>query len=904
MTRHEPLYRVVAVCIHIINALAAITALVSLAFLAAACRTTPTNTGPPCLIDTPTQRAIWDKMKAENSVGYQQIKANTTINRYSDLGRWEMLAAVIDRDAALALKSFEELKVDTKAWTVIWKGNESREHTIELAIRYGCLHPYLNDTQRTEYRQYMVKVADGIIAGLRPNDSDQVTGNFFGLALIDRVLGTNYLDGNYTDPGQSATLNPFPIGGLTGADTIGGKPSLRGQIRKFFSGYGKGGGWPESSEYNTGTSWLALSGAYYAGLDNFPEAKTWLIERATQFKFELTPDLKDSHQWGDVQNVRTLRLGLDYIDLWTLWHGVLDVIGEKDLADQLRQLEADVYAANNVKAVAPLYARYYYTQNPYGAKAPWRSNGLVQATGIGLGLWREGQTSGLFHCPNWHNGAVDHFQAFGGCDFRIRKDGVWIVDHPIGYAPDQRVMNSVMLNGSGPGQETGGLVASTYIPGKLVYLAGIQAGATTLVYPNYSTHIGTNGDVPYTTTHENMRSLVQLLDGPDLTVIVADRVHADDTKLETITNKYGTFGWTQLYSYANQQNTVNNRLGVTNWIWHTRTQPTRTANAFTADGVTVTRLLPTDVTTTVVNEALDQDDPAAIPYGYCNQSKPKVGCLGGYMSASERKWAIHEVPTTHQAFRLQLRVVSTGAVTSTRIAAPEGEWVRVSRPNLPDVAVFFSSKVGPRLKTSTKLTPSGSSLVTFDPTKLATVSAGRIVTTKAPPPTGTVAYYADMGDELIPADTPPPPTCTFSNVTPTSATVEAAGATVAVSVTKSNPSCEVPVTTPVAWITPSPTATGVSLVVAPNDVTSSRVGQVVIAKVPVVITQNAFVPPVTSPTCIDGGTAYPIGTERTVNVEGNNLESTVDGYQDAGWLVTGVLPSGPNYVVRMICVGS
>ena len=860
---------------------------------------------PPNLLDTPSQRAIWDRMKAENSVGYQQIKYNTTWNRYADLGRWEMLAAVIDKDPVLALKSFEETKAATNAWQTVWKSNESREHTIELAIRYGCLYPYLSDAQRNEYRVYLVAVAEGIIKALRPNDSDQVTGNYFGLALIDRVLGTAYLDGTFIDPGLAAAVNPFPIGGLTGPDVIDGKKSLRGVVRGFFTNFGEGGAWPESSDYNIGTTWLAMTGAYYTGLEYFPEAKTWMVERVKTLLFELTPDLIDSHQFGDVQNVRILRLGLDYIDLWTMWQGVLDAIGETELAAQLRQLEADVYAANKITAVNPIYARYYYTHDPYGAKAPWRTDGMHVQKGNGMVTWRSGTNSGSFHCPNFLVGAVDHFQAWGGGDLRVRRAGKWLIDHPIGYAPDQRFMNTVLINGSGPGQELGSLVASTYIPGTLVHAAGLSAGATPLVWPGYNTHVGTDGSVPYTTTHENLRNIVQLLDGPELTVLIADRVHADDAMLETITNKYGTFDWTQLYGYSTQRNVINSRLGITDWIWHTKTKPTVTETGFSADGVTVTRLLPEQATVTVVNEALDQNDPAAIPHGYC-LSPNKAGCLAGYMQPAERQWwEIHEVPTTHQAFRLHLHVVSTGNVTATQIPAENGVWLRVSRPNLPDVAVFFSSKVGPRIKTSTATNPSGSFRVVFDPSKFETVKNGRIVTAKAKPPAGTVAYYADMGDTLIPAEEPVTPPCTFTEVDPTSVEVEAAGANVLITVTKSDPTCVVPVTTDVTWITSAPTQDGVLLEVDPNADTEPRVGIATVAGVEVTVNQEEVVPPTTGQCTLPGQITHPIGTEITVkNIPSDGLEEAIDSLQKAGWLVTGVLPDGENYVVRLICLGS
>lgn len=713
---------------------------------------------PPCVIDTPAQRAIWDRMKAENHPGYQQIKLNTTLDRYGDLGRWEMLAAVIDRDATMAQKSFAETKAATGNWLTIFKGDMSREHAIELAMRYGCLYTYLTVPQATDYRAYLMAMSESTLAGLRIEDSDQITGNYFGLTMADKVLGTTYANRTYKNLNTGAQA---PVGGLDATAADFG--SMANAVRLFFEKMGAGGTWPEGQMYNEGTTWLAVAGAYWTGIEHYPWVRTWLKDRVNQQFFELTSNLKDAHKWGDIQQPRIIRPTLGYIDAWSMWQALLDADGEPVLAAKLRQLANDMNAAHGITALNPLYARVYYAHNPYGTKQPWRVDGTWTAVGTGNFYWREGVRSGMIHCPNQQNGLVDHFQANGSCTFRINHDGVWVVDHRLAYAPDQRSLNGVLINGTGPALELGGLIASHYIPGKIVYAAGLNAGASSLVNTSFGTPVGADGTVPYTFTLANQRSIAQLLDGTGLTVLMADRVQADDAKLETLTTKAGTvFGWdrpSKLYNYPAQQNVINQRLGVVDWLWHTTTKPVVAGNVFSADGITVTRLLPAVMTTTVVNQALHQDDPLAIPYGYCAPypQPPKLGCLGGNIFATERKWVVHETLPTHQPFQLQLRVVSDEGAVSTRIDAGEMQGVRIARPGLKDVVVFFSNKPGPPLMTSTGPPNQwGAVQIRYDRTKFDTVKQGRLVTVRPPAPAGATTYYADMGEALIAAEAPPP----------------------------------------------------------------------------------------------------------------------------------------------------
>src|SRR5678815_3827067 len=81
----------------------------------------------------------------------------------------------------------------------------------------------------------------------RTGDSDQTTGHFAAMALLDQVIGTSYLSRTWID----GERGPLPMGGLTatGANFL----SVRNTINLYYSRLAEGGVCAESSAYCIGT---------------------------------------------------------------------------------------------------------------------------------------------------------------------------------------------------------------------------------------------------------------------------------------------------------------------------------------------------------------------------------------------------------------------------------------------------------------------------------------------------------------------------------------------------------------------------------------------------------------------------------------------------------------------------
>lgn len=650
---------------------------------------------PPCLLETPQQRAIWDRMKAENHVGYQQLVYNTTWDRYNDIGRWEMTTAIINRDPAMMQRSFAEVKRTLSDFTNIFKGNESREFAVELPVMYGCMYPYLNPTQRQEFKAYIVKVAEGILELMRPGDSDQATGNYLGLVLMDKVMGTTFLSRTFNDG-----LRQRPVGGLTPTDCRI-ETSMRDAVCNFAKIMSADGAWPEGTAYNGGTLWFYLTGVQLAGIQYFPETIPFIKSLARLLMHEHTPGLRNRFEFGDTEHPNELLLIHGPIDVWQVLQSLLDEVGETQIAAMLRQFEVDFFAANGITQPQPLYARYYYRHNPYAMKAPWRqwAGNAYAARGQGLSYWRTGwglnDRATYFHAPGMTQGIVDHWQAFE-IDFRMFRKGFMSVDHPLGYSPDRRFFNTVMVRDTGPSPEAGGLVGTAFVDGVVGYASGFNAGVSESVYEGYAM-------VVPTFQHGQFRSIFQPLDGgpdaPDV-LLVVDTLHAQDPATLTASGWQGAvLQPEQLYSKAVIDRM--RRAKPLTFFWHAPTRPTINGKsigwAVGATKVAIQHIYPD------VALSFDVVDEKA---AFCTPTSADPGCLSGYVLAGQLKWSIRSSLPALPEFSVNVHCVTaleSGTATceplrSTSGAPAIGGVIR--RQGLPTVTYLQSAVQGPKLVTS------------------------------------------------------------------------------------------------------------------------------------------------------------------------------------------------------------
>lgn len=699
----------------------------------------PSTVEGQCAIDTPKQRAIWDRMKSDNHPGYRQIVQNTNIARYGDAGRWELVRGVIDRDKNLMRRSFEEIRESLKDFTLIYTGNNAHEHTLERAMAYGCLKPHLSAQEDAAFRGWLMAVAEKILNGVRFNDSDQVVGMYLGIAMIDKVAGTNYLTREIID-GSNGGGPKRPVGGLvaTGAN----RSTMRNSIRYFTEVMAEGGHWVESGiHYDELTTQLLYMGANWLGIQNFPEVIPFMNTQARYLMHYLTPNLKDGFQDGDTEHPHQLRLNVHFVALLSFIAGYTT---DQDIAAMVRQLQEDVFAANGA-ALDPIFARYYYTANPYAEKKPWREwAGKVHvAKGQGHVYWRTSVNADArathVHCPNFVNGTVDHFTAFSFCNIRHFRNGMFVLDHPFAYIPDPFFGNSVFVGAkAGPGLEATNLVGSAFREGSFSFATGTTTGLSQL------TGVNGYGQVP-TFNHETSRYVFEALDGDDSVIAIIDRIHADDPKQLVIKAENGTSrGWEQFYPNTNQRNALNSMIRSKDILFHVPTYPEfsgdRRSFSWSSGSIRarIEQVFPeTPLERTVV------DEKAA-------HARKE---LTGYTNTNELKYAVHLTPAVQKSFEIFAhclhaaeRPISASCTALTRSGGEPVAGMRIAREGRPDVTFIVSAKEGPKIETSYGKNERGAAIIAFDPSKIQTVTTARQISdgfSVALENAGTV-YVADL----------------------------------------------------------------------------------------------------------------------------------------------------------------
>jgi hypothetical protein len=349
----------------------------------------------------------YEKARAENHPWWQRVKRAADNPEYGDFGQWAAIVYQITGDRAYAKKSLAKLLPSVKPVDA----NQVREYYAEYVILYDWLLPAMTPEQKAEYKAGFVKLAEyslainqpAYVGGFRLGDSDQTVGQYFGLALTDLAIGTDYL---------SRSQVTLPMGGLdaTGADWA----SVRNAI-KLYGQNAAGGQWIESTEYNLGTTkllWLGTEAIKTAtGKDHFPEATAFFGDLKQSLTAELTPDLKDSFQWGDTEKPH---------DLDFFHRGPTNVLmGLKGvLPDKIGWGE--------------LQWRAFYFADPFtSTTAPGSQS--VRADGVGILLAKD--KSKLFCSHMANRPGVDHTVTYFN-HFALWANGEWVIDAPRGYVSD------------------------------------------------------------------------------------------------------------------------------------------------------------------------------------------------------------------------------------------------------------------------------------------------------------------------------------------------------------------------------------------------------------------------------------------------------------------------------------
>ena len=516
--------------------------------------------------------------------------------RYGDRGLWCTLLYQITGNATYARVAWNQFQPLVTAPPP--SANDVREELIENAVLFDWLYPALTPAERdyavvglNGWASYAMAIGTPTyVGGIRIGDGDANVGYYFGLAAIDlATAGLNSHHVNWLGATQTAG-SVVPVGGL---DATGANPqTLRNMVAWYVTQNGAGGEWDESTEYNLGTQVLLAMGAEAirtaTGVDHYPEITTYLGDAARSQGYFITPDLKQSIPWGDIEHPRDFT-GL----LWKLdtWLGTLAGITESNGG-------AGAYAKGLLEAIFTKYgmtgylsgepwARFFLFYNPYAPSADWTS-GPAGKYFAGTGHLFVHANNALFDARMANRTGEDHEVHYLN-DFQLYRNGEWAITHPQGYggtADHAEGVNSLLLAG-------------------LSAMSSRGPDAVQLGSDWWSITGSTSGmfyDMPYyqpppAFVRAASRTVVYLQrSGLDI-VVVQDALDMDDPK------SLPNFGRYRAADLA----TINGSAALVQWVMHAPVMPSVNGDVASwrspgGQPVTVTTLSPVPTTTVVIPE--------------------------------------------------------------------------------------------------------------------------------------------------------------------------------------------------------------------------------------------------------------------------------------------------------------
>ncbi|MHC4712700.1 MAG: putative Ig domain-containing protein, partial [Planctomycetota bacterium] len=650
--------------------------------------TVPSPTGrEPKILWTPARQAVWNQMVAENHPWWQTLQtwADATGGageRYSDNGQCATMAYQWTGDVNYARAAWDRIQPALASMLPWWQSrNGTRAEFISWVWMYDWLYPALTTSERDYFIDYLNHLGDlcldrvdGTSWGTRTTDSDETTGHYFGLALLDIATAPdNPRAGTFLN---NSVLNGAPVGGLDATEAA--MSTLRNSIA-YYVQEAEGGPWVESIEYNVGTLGLLLlgtEGVYTAtGVEHFPEVRAYIKDVALNEIHKCSSNVfvdQQHFQWGDCEDPRVYDV---MGELTLLGHLVGLTQDDPTVGPYIHQFFEELTTSDLNNSDRP-WPRFFLLYNPYAAKSDWRTV-LPEshfAPGQGILHFRDGwDTQASFlgvHVPGWTY--VDHEVSYMG-DVQLLREGEWGLTHPIGYGGEVgERMNTMQMAGLQACRESRQHTANEFgAAGEFAYVVGVTGGRT--VRENY-------WNPPETFVDEWTRSILYLpsSDRTSDAVIIYDRVSARDPR------DCGSFDG---YS-ASDEAAVQAADGKKQWFVHMPVQPTTTSGTIewqTGGGqnVRVDTLLPTDGVKEIFDETV-------------------IG-VPGYHHASEEKWQVRIMPAAQREWDPFLNVVQVfdggadAGVTLVQSTQGEAQGVHLTGRADGDVLVVFNAAWAGRL---------------------------------------------------------------------------------------------------------------------------------------------------------------------------------------------------------------
>ena len=400
---------------------------------------------------TPARRAVWTRMVQENHPWWLVIKTNALSGtNYFDNGLYGALAYQMTGEATYAAKAHTIISAKfLNKPTIDASLNDVREYSAYWVLCFDWLWDWMGPTQRDFYLQRLNEMATRTLStsasGLPPSyptratDSDQMTGTYFFLTMLrERTAAFN--------PDIIDIFARVKIGEPDPTEAPPSTSTFRNALQTYCH-LARGGEWIESEEYNRGTVKLLTLWAEAMrtalGRDAYPEITAFQQDAVRMLVLRVTPDRKNSFQWGDEESPRAMRL---YYLLETLM--VLSGLTGSAEARWLIEKIADEQNCRVPSGQNTPVVRGFIVYTPFEEKVEPLHRDSKFAEGHGMLLRRDGEALFQAHFPPaedvaaWTGaapGGIDHTPSYfgerqlycgpgaiGGPGFRST--------HPFGYA--------------------------------------------------------------------------------------------------------------------------------------------------------------------------------------------------------------------------------------------------------------------------------------------------------------------------------------------------------------------------------------------------------------------------------------------------------------------------------------
>lgn len=413
------------------------------------------------ILQTPARLAAFKQMVASNHPWYQKLLSSVGTT-YGDYGQIPCALYGWTGDSKWAapfwLALLKTQWVDRLNQGLFPDQNTLREYGLTLLVFYDWMRSALSDVQKQTLRDLIwtwcetalgINLPPGTAGGFRLGDTDQTLSQHFFLIGAELLLGPE--DIRFKDLRSRFTI----IGNLAPS----ANPALRTNARDAVADYvhrARGGTWIVSTEYNTGDMALLFMGREIvntlAGGENYPEIAAWAQSAAIGVIMETTPDFRTISRWGDDQH-QTLTEAAVIQQREVFCATCASVIaGTKESAYLWKYL--DILQTFPPYGRTPL-PRFYFYCDPYALRTDWRQELSLAYSSPGVGLVRvySGWTpqDSMAHLQYPPINQVDHEHAFPAVDFRVWRDGEWVIDHPIGYNLNRGQIENVSSSFEEPG---------------------------------------------------------------------------------------------------------------------------------------------------------------------------------------------------------------------------------------------------------------------------------------------------------------------------------------------------------------------------------------------------------------------------------------------------------------------